>query len=297
MHRRQPLVSVGIPTYNRGALLRRAIESVLSQDYDNIELVISDNASTDGTQALCEEFSRRDGRVRYYRQPTNQGLTANFRAVFKYSRGQYYKVLGDDDWIDPTYISHCVRELEAQPEVSIVYGGTKWYDNDRFVQEGAYVSLLMGSGKARILEYYKTVQANEPFYGVMRKDTLLAATQMANAFGADWFLVASIAFMGQIKAIDTTSSHMAHGGTSANEEKTARVLGLPRYQARLSYIFITLFAFRDIAWSSPTYESLGVPQRLLLALSVSGVLGGKLLGWSLGNLKLSFDRYLRIIKV
>ncbi len=69
----KPLVSIGIPTYNRASVLRRAVESALTQDHTNLELVISDNASTDETEAVCQEFCERDNRVRYIRQKTNRG--------------------------------------------------------------------------------------------------------------------------------------------------------------------------------------------------------------------------------
>jgi glycosyltransferase involved in cell wall biosynthesis len=85
-----PLVSVGLPTFNRALSLGCAIQSVLSQDYPNLELIISDNASTDSTQLICVDFSKRDGRVRYIRQPTNQGAGANFRTVLTEASGQYF---------------------------------------------------------------------------------------------------------------------------------------------------------------------------------------------------------------
>ena len=74
--RKPPLVSVGIPTFNRLIMLRRAVDSALSQDYPNLEVVISDNASTDGTQAWCEQLARRDSRVRYVRQPNTRDAGA-----------------------------------------------------------------------------------------------------------------------------------------------------------------------------------------------------------------------------
>src|SRR2546422_495342 len=81
----KPLVSIGLPTYNRALTLRRAIESALTQDYPNIELVISDNASTDETEAICLEACRSDGRVKYLRQQNNHGAVTNFREVLKQS--------------------------------------------------------------------------------------------------------------------------------------------------------------------------------------------------------------------
>src|SRR5207247_7417863 len=112
----------GIPTFNRFEILKRAVESVLSQDYADLELVISDNASTDGTQAWCDDLARRDGRVRYIRQPLNLGSGANFAEVFRNARGRFYMVLGDDDWLDETYISRCSAVLLAHKDTAVVCG-------------------------------------------------------------------------------------------------------------------------------------------------------------------------------
>jgi glycosyltransferase involved in cell wall biosynthesis len=76
-----PLVTVGIPTYNPAAILGRAVESVISQDYQNLELIISDNASTDSTAVVCRDFTRRDNRVRCMRQESNCTSPANFLSL------------------------------------------------------------------------------------------------------------------------------------------------------------------------------------------------------------------------
>src|SRR2546426_4767904 len=84
-----PLVSIGIPTYNRSSSLVRAVESALAQDYDNLEIVISDNASTDETANLSVEFCKKDMRIRYIRQSKNLGITENFRRALGASHGAY----------------------------------------------------------------------------------------------------------------------------------------------------------------------------------------------------------------
>jgi glycosyltransferase involved in cell wall biosynthesis len=102
-----PLVSIGIPTYNRANLLGRAIESVLAQDYPNLELLICDNASTDNTRQVCEAYVAQHPKLRYIRQPKNEGATGNFRAAFENTRGEFFAWLGDDDWMDRSYVARC----------------------------------------------------------------------------------------------------------------------------------------------------------------------------------------------
>ena len=101
----EPLVSIGLPVRNGERYLGEAVRSVLDQEYGRLELVISDNASDDGTEEICREFARSDARVRYHRQSQNIGLVANFNAVLHLATGTYFKWMGDDDWLTPTYVS------------------------------------------------------------------------------------------------------------------------------------------------------------------------------------------------
>src|SRR4029078_4573899 len=109
MDHTQPLVSIGIPTYNRGSLLHRSIDSALNQDFENIEIVISDNASTDETPQVCLSYAAKDRRIKYIRQTTNLGPTTNFNEVLKHASGVFFMWLGDDDWIDTSYVRTCVE--------------------------------------------------------------------------------------------------------------------------------------------------------------------------------------------
>lgn len=117
-----PLVSVGMPVYNGANHLAGAIHSVLSQDYKNLEVVVCDNASDDGTPAIASDFAVRDRRVRYIRNPENIGLLPNFRRVRDEARGKYFCWLGHDDLLsDPSYLSATVAHLETHPDVALCH--------------------------------------------------------------------------------------------------------------------------------------------------------------------------------
>jgi glycosyltransferase involved in cell wall biosynthesis len=112
-----PKVSIGLPVYNGAKYLRQAIESVLSQTFTDFELIISDNNSTDATEAICKEYLEKDSRIRYIRQPLNIGAINNFNAVLKLARGTYYSWICHDDYLDAAYLETLVRYLDGHPDV------------------------------------------------------------------------------------------------------------------------------------------------------------------------------------
>lgn len=85
-----PEVSIGMPVYNGEKFIREALDSLLAQTYTDFELIISDNASTDDTEAICQEYTAKDTRVRYVRQAENKGPAANFQFVLDKAVGVFY---------------------------------------------------------------------------------------------------------------------------------------------------------------------------------------------------------------
>lgn len=116
-----PTVSVGLPVYNGAAYLRQALDSLLGQTFGDLELIVSDNASTDATAEIGAEYAARDRRVRYSRNASNLGPDANFARVFALSRGRYFKWAAHDDLYAPTYLARCVGALEADPSAVVCH--------------------------------------------------------------------------------------------------------------------------------------------------------------------------------
>lgn len=258
-----PLVSIGMPTYNRASVLSRAIESALAQDYPNLELVISNNASTDETEAICEEFARRDGRVRYLRQEKNLGATGNFVEALNQSRGEFFIWLADDDWLDASYVSACVSVLQENPDYSLVCGKTIYMEGEKQLFVGEKMNLSQRSGLRRVLAYYRRVEQNGTFYGVMRREQLLKVP-LLHVLGGDWFLVAAMCFLGKVRSLDGVELHRSLGGASANIKSLITMFGLAGFGARNPNLLISFNILKNLAWQAPTYASLGKMRRLLL---------------------------------
>jgi glycosyltransferase involved in cell wall biosynthesis len=123
-------VSIGMPTYNAEDRILRSIESLLAQDFSDFELIISDNASTDGTQKVCEQIAESDSRIRYIRQPENLGQLDNFNYVIRAATGSYFMWAHDDDLYDPRFISALKPTLDENPEVGYVMSTINRVDED-----------------------------------------------------------------------------------------------------------------------------------------------------------------------
>jgi glycosyltransferase involved in cell wall biosynthesis len=106
-----PKVSIGLPAYNSAKYLREALDSLLAQTFTDFELIISDDASTDETSEICQEYMTKDRRIRYIRQPQNTGMAANQNFVFQQARGEFFMWAGHDDKWDKEFIKTLLNAL------------------------------------------------------------------------------------------------------------------------------------------------------------------------------------------
>jgi glycosyltransferase involved in cell wall biosynthesis len=262
-----PLVSIGIPTFNRAPLLKRAIVSALAQDYPNIQLVIADNASTDDTEIVCMKYAKSDSRVKYFRQPSNRGPTQNFAEVLARASGKAFMWLADDDWLDPSYVRVCVEALRSDPTLSLVGGIARYYVGDTFDRAGKIIALESKTRYWRVLRYYARVADNAIFYGVMWRAQAIQSP-LRNVVGADWLFVADMAFRGKIRTFRSICIHRDSDGISSAVRRRGSVLGLAAIENRLPYLSIAKYAFREINLTSSVYSAITQPSRFLFACLV-----------------------------
>jgi glycosyltransferase involved in cell wall biosynthesis len=123
-----PRVSLAMPVYNGENYVAEALDSILAQDFADFELIITDNASTDSTEAICRDYARRDPRIRYHRHPRNLGAAPNYNSGYELATGEYLKWCAHDDRISANYLSECVRLLDADPQVALAFGRTQCID-------------------------------------------------------------------------------------------------------------------------------------------------------------------------
>ena len=173
----EPMLSFGVPVRNGARFLRRLLESLRAQDFPDFEVVVCDNQSTDDTGSIVKEFAEHDPRFKYHLNEANIGQIENFNRVVERSTGRYFRWIGSDDWLEPSYARHCVAALEANPEAVGVT--TLW----RYVDDEGNEELLNSSGLrvesenalrrlSRMLWLLQADGGADPIYSALRSSLL-----------------------------------------------------------------------------------------------------------------------------
>lgn len=262
-----PAVTVAIPTYNRHATLGRAVRSALGQTHDDLEVVVSDDGSTDTTEELLRELAARDQRLRVVRQPTNLGMVANIEAAGRLARGDHVMLLADDDWLEPRCVEQSLATLRAAPDSVAVVGRVTYADREERIP-GGLKPLTAPDGSRRVRDYFAAVDGdhgNTWLYSLVRREAFDARSPLRNVLGFDWLHVAELAFLGPIELVDEPLIVRELGGASETTARNVAVSGLPSLHARIPHLVIAREVFADIGWRSPVYRPLGGTRRLALA--------------------------------
>ncbi|GIH91026.1 glycosyltransferase family 2 protein [Planobispora siamensis] len=239
------LVSIGLPVYNGADRMEGVVRSVLEQDHENLELVISDNASTDHTEELCRELARRDSRVVYHRQRENIGATNNFIYVGDVARGAYLRWAGDDDRLEPSCISRSLRPFAEDERLILVTSQTAYTDAGGVTRTMPYTGTGLGSDDpvTRMAEmmrlHTQTYLLLDPLYGVIRR-ALLTRIPRRNMLREDEVLAIKLALAGPWSHVPEILSHrnVHHRRLSA----LVPHLEVPRWTAR----FATTLQYREV---------------------------------------------------
>ena len=123
-----PRLTIGLPVYNGENYLAESLDALLGQTFEDFELIISDNASTDATADICRRYEQLDSRVSYFRQPRNIGLAPNHNFVVEQARGELFKWASDDDLYARDLLERCVEALDENPDVVLAHSWTAMID-------------------------------------------------------------------------------------------------------------------------------------------------------------------------
>lgn len=199
-----PRVSVGLPVYNGERYLAEALDALLGQTFEDFELIVSDNASTDGTADICHRYERLDSRVRYFRQRSNIGAVSNHHFVFRQSRSALFKWAAADDLYAPNLLERCVGVLDERPDVVLAHSWVAVIDSAGRVARAFEYPLATDSPRApeRFRSMLFGTGEDDEFtpaddqYGVIRSDVLRQVLPQGSYYNSDRTIMAAIALHG-----------------------------------------------------------------------------------------------------
>lgn len=271
MAARLPL-TLGLPVYNGSTFLPEAIRSILGQTFADFELVVSDNASSDATEAIVRDFAARDRRLRYHRNAENVGLTRNFNQVFSMATGKYFKWATSDDALMPDFLRRCVEVLDQDERVVLACTRARFVDatGARKEVEDPGWNLMMDAPEERLRYVIDAGHWVNSILGVIRTDALAVTGLLPDYPGGDYRLLAELSLLGKFRELpEAFYVRRLHPAASSQIAKDRRMIA--------EYIAGKGGPLRLPAWSR-TLDNFKIVWRSNLATSRKIALSGSVLG-------------------
>jgi glycosyltransferase involved in cell wall biosynthesis len=281
-------VSIGIPVYNRPIEMTRTIESIISQTYKNLELIISNNCSTNqDVNKISLDYSNKDNRIIYYNHKQPLPVIDHYNFIKSKLTGDFFLILADDDWIDSNYIEECINFLNQNFDYSLACGNCFYHSLDGKVTEKIkIISIENANPFIRVFDYYKNVNLNGYYY-CLKRSIPEKDFYFTNKLGFDWHYIAKFAFRGKVKVIENTAMHISMGGMSTDTIEMNRNIGKNNFFTR-NFVGLTVSAnaFIDIL-NRNNYRNIYNFKRLCFALRVLGIVLNKTIKWDILKIKRS----------
>jgi glycosyltransferase involved in cell wall biosynthesis len=203
-------VSIGVPVFNGARHLAHCLESLVGQTYDDLEILISDNASTDDTSTICRDYCQRDRRIHYYRQARNIGAAANYNFLVHNASGELFKWAAHDDVCAPDLVARCVAALDASPTAALAFGRTGFIDDAGNPLSGYDVPIRWSNHHSpfdRLREQLAVPRSALHHlctrqFGVLRRDLLLETSLVRGHPASDLVLMVELALLGGFVGVD-----------------------------------------------------------------------------------------------
>jgi glycosyltransferase involved in cell wall biosynthesis len=204
-----PVLSIGVPVYNDAEHIGHALQSLLDQDFRDYELVVSDNCSTDGTLEICQEFARRDSRIRLVRHNVNRGLAYNWNFLAENAQGRYFKWACSNDYCGSRFLSTCINALDSDQRAVLAYTRAFILANEDDSKTDVYETLygedrlvLSSDPATRFLSARRYGMLNNALQGVMRLEKLRQTRLLRTYPHGDWPLMCELAVRGKFVRLE-----------------------------------------------------------------------------------------------
>jgi len=247
-------VSIGIPVYNGEKFIRKRIDSILTQTFTDFELIISDNASTDSTSNICQEYARKDERIQYFRQKNNMGPIMNLNFVLQKATGEYFTWAAVDDLWEPTFLTKNIEILESDPNIVGSISEVDFFGKyaDRYnslyspkMTKHRHVKPISGNyfEKAKL-----GLRANGTMiYGLFRTKSLQKSYPEEKDYRNELILILSILKYGNFHVVDELLMHRgADGFASGGRIHALRSVNISRFGILFQYLPLMKWSFKNL---------------------------------------------------
>lgn len=195
----EPLVTIGLPVYNSQRYIKQSLDSLLAQTFAGFVLIISDNASTDDTSRICQEYAAADSRVKYFRNEMNIGNPRNFNRVFQLTQTPYLKWSTSDDFWEPTFVERALEVMERDPAIALCYPNAWIVDSDgrNPVPYDDHLHLPQEDPAERFLALLERIQLAHQHLGLIRTSMLRRTRLLGTYVASDITLLAELTLYGK----------------------------------------------------------------------------------------------------
>lgn len=230
--RRAPLVTIGLNCYKAERWIGECLDSLLAQTVQDIEIVVSDNASPDRTFEICQSYASRDPRVRVYRTDRNIGVAGNANRVFDLARGEFFCWASANDYYAPQFLERCLRPMREDPAIDLVASQLATFELDRNAArvDRRHFEDPMGSGADRVLALLQRNRDGRFFRGVFRRRAIQPFMPLSSRFGQDIMLVTSVTANGRVLMLDEDPYYFERSAPGTITHKIPAHLRLQYYE-------------------------------------------------------------------
>ncbi|VBB05519.1 s-adenosyl-l-methionine-dependent methyltransferase [Lucifera butyrica] len=191
-----PLISVGIPVYNGAQHIGMALDALLEQKHTNLEIIISDNQSTDETLEICRKYAAKDNRIKVFQNKENIGAVKNFNRVFQLAQGEYFMWHSHDDALDPQYLQKCLLSLQDHPEAVLCSSDVMYIDGNGWKLKLHENMNTVGQSLSERIFTVVGCRFWSEACGLMRTEKLKKTSLLTDTYGSDVVLLTELAFWG-----------------------------------------------------------------------------------------------------
>ena len=229
-----PLVTVGIPVFNGEKFMKRRLDSILNQTYQNFQILISDNRTNDLTSKICSDYQKKENKIKYYRQQKNLGFVKNFNYLIKNTQTKYFVMAAVDDLWEPTFLEENIKILESNEKIVGSIGEVKYFGNisnknnsPKIVEKlkkiirkqdvnilEKHVRSVSGEYNQKVDSYLRFNQGSF-VYGLYRTKVIQKNIILGPLMAWDLAFILNILKFGDLHVIDQVLLHKFAGGLSS----------------------------------------------------------------------------------